>query len=68
MCRVAAIVSTNIEDIKDRIILMKDAMKNGGPDDDGFYINETLGVALGHRRLSIIDVSENGHQPMSYLQ
>jgi len=68
MCRVAAIVSTNIEDIKDRIILMTDAMKNGGPDDDGFYINETLGVALGHRRLSIIDVSENGHQPMSYLQ
>ncbi|MCP4681811.1 MAG: asparagine synthase (glutamine-hydrolyzing) [Desulfobacterales bacterium] len=43
-----------------------------GPDDEGIYINEqsegkngTLSVGLGHKRLSIIDLSQAGHQPMS---
>lgn len=34
-----------------------------GPDDDGLWFGETVG--LGHRRLSILDVSSGGHQPMS---
>lgn len=33
-----------------------------GPDDEGFYFTQALG--LGHRRLSILDLSERGHQPM----
>jgi asparagine synthase (glutamine-hydrolysing) len=33
-----------------------------GPDDEGFYFQHTLG--LGHRRLSILDLSERGRQPM----
>src|SRR6266508_350402 len=33
-----------------------------GPDDEGFYFKHALG--LGHRRLSILDLSERGHQPM----
>lgn len=33
-----------------------------GPDDEGFYLKHALG--LGHRRLSILDLSERGHQPM----
>ncbi|MBK8563715.1 MAG: hypothetical protein IPN76_10330 [Saprospiraceae bacterium] len=37
-----------------------------GPDDAGFIQGETFG--LGFRRLSIIDLSENGHQPMSINQ
>jgi len=41
---------------------MMDKIKHRGPDAEGKYIDE--GVALGHRRLSIIDVSENGKQPM----
>jgi len=36
-----------------------------GPDDDGIYINRTLNIGLGHRRLSILDASSFGHQPMS---
>lgn len=41
---------------------MTDAMHRGGPDDSGVYINGSL--ALGHRRLSLIDLSSDGHQPM----
>ncbi|TAM97758.1 MAG: asparagine synthase (glutamine-hydrolyzing) [Chitinophagaceae bacterium] len=41
---------------------MASAIAYRGPDDAGFYHDEDL--ALGHRRLSILDLSENGHQPM----
>jgi len=43
---------------------MRDTMTYGGPDDAGNYIDAENGVALGHRRLSIIDLSPSGHQPM----
>ena len=48
----------------DRVVVerMRDVMVTRGPDDAGLYIAE--GVALGHRRLSIIDLSPAGHQPM----
>lgn len=42
---------------------MRDTMTYGGPDDAGFYVSRKKDVALGHRRLSIIDLSEGGHQP-----
>ncbi len=42
------------------------AMKHRGPDNEGTYINKNSPrVGLGHRRLSIIDLSSVGHQPMS---
>lgn len=41
-------------------------MKHGGPDDEGIYSDESQHLVLGHRRLSLIDLSANGHQPMSY--
>jgi asparagine synthase (glutamine-hydrolysing) len=43
---------------------MTDALRHRGPDDQGYWINEGQGIALGHRRLSIIDLSPAGHQPM----
>jgi asparagine synthase (glutamine-hydrolysing) len=43
---------------------MSAVLANRGPDDHGVWSDETSGVALGHRRLSIIDLSEHGHQPM----
>jgi asparagine synthase (glutamine-hydrolysing) len=52
---------------KEIIVAMNEAVKHRGPDDSGIYLDETRGVALGHRRLSIIDLSPAGHQPMSYM-
>jgi len=43
---------------------MNAALAHRGPDDDGVFEEE--GIALGHRRLSIIDLSSDGHQPMNY--
>jgi len=43
---------------------MNAAIKHRGPDDEGTYVDEK--VSLGHVRLSIIDLSEKGHQPMKY--
>lgn len=42
---------------------MTDILQHRGPDDDGFYFDGSVG--LGHRRLSIIDLSPKGHQPMT---
>ena len=43
---------------------MRDAMQHGGPDDAGFYEDSDQPLSLGHRRLSLIDLSSNGRQPM----
>lgn len=48
----------------DLIKNMNEIQKHRGPDDSGFFASEH--VALGHRRLSILDLSEAGHQPMQY--
>jgi asparagine synthase (glutamine-hydrolysing) len=40
-------------------------MKNGGPDDEGIFSDEQRHLVLGHRRLSLIDLSPAGHQPMA---
>jgi asparagine synthase (glutamine-hydrolysing) len=42
---------------------MTDSIKHRGPDSEGFYLDSFVG--LGHRRLSIIDLSRAGHQPMT---
>ena len=43
---------------------MADTLQNRGPDDRGTWTDAEAGIALGHRRLSIIDLSAEGHQPM----
>lgn len=47
---------------------MTDAISHRGPDDAGVYVSKNGKVGLGHRRLSILDLSSAGHQPMSYLK
>jgi asparagine synthase (glutamine-hydrolysing) len=44
---------------------MTDAIARRGPDDSGAWLDDEAGIALGHRRLSIIDLSPAGHQPMA---
>lgn len=43
---------------------MAERIAHRGPDDAGVWVDETAGVALAHRRLSIVDLSPAGHQPM----
>ena len=43
---------------------MADAINHRGPDDGDVWIDPEQGVALAHRRLSILDLSPTGHQPM----
>jgi len=44
---------------------MTDTLSHRGPDGDGHWVDEAAGLALGHRRLAIIDLSETGVQPMT---
>jgi asparagine synthase (glutamine-hydrolysing) len=67
MCRIAGIVSSKpgIDEIRKKVAIMCDALKHGGPDDEGIFSADEANLVLGHRRLSIIDLSKNGHQPMA---
>jgi asparagine synthase (glutamine-hydrolysing) len=47
------------------VVRMRDAMVHRGPDDAGSWTDERQRCALGHRRLSIVDLSAAGHQPMA---
>ncbi|KHJ36995.1 asparagine synthetase [glutamine-hydrolyzing] 1 [Pedobacter glucosidilyticus] len=66
MCRIAGIINKNFpnQELKEKIEFMTHSQKHGGPDDAGIFIDENHGLALGHRRLSILELSSLGHQPM----
>lgn len=53
--------NTNREEI---LALMCSALTHRGPDSEGIWVDHHDGIALGHRRLSILDLSPAGHQPM----
>jgi asparagine synthase (glutamine-hydrolysing) len=65
MCGICGLVTTDASERIDpaTIIGMRDVLRHRGPDDAGVYTGG--GIGLGHRRLSIIDLSAAGHQPMS---
>lgn len=63
MCGIIGYVGKR-PDIK-KFEIARDTMIQRGPDDAGLYFDEKNGVILGHRRLSIIDLSSAGHQPMT---
>ena len=67
MCRIFGFVSNNItrESSENWIQRMDSRLSHGGPDDSGYIIHEEPHYVLGHRRLSIMDPSPLGHQPMS---
>jgi asparagine synthase (glutamine-hydrolysing) len=64
MCRITGIYHPSKNNLKAQVTAMRDAMQHGGPDDEGIYVHESLPLAFGHRRLSLIDLSPAGHQPM----
>jgi len=61
MCGITGIINNSDNRVEELIHNMTDAIWYRGPDDSGYLIDDN--VALGHRRLSIIDL-DNGHQPM----
>ena len=64
MCGINGIYGLSDEQLaKQKIHAMNNCMKHRGPDDEGMLVKPP--IALGHRRLSIIDLSSAGHQPMS---
>lgn len=63
MCGIAGFCGHTTDNLK-QIRKMCDRMVYRGPDADGYFTDENLGITLGHRRLSILDLSENGAQPM----
>jgi asparagine synthase (glutamine-hydrolysing) len=67
MCRIAGMISSSRppEAMCEKVAVMCQALKHGGPDDEGFFVSERPGLVFGHRRLAIIDLTENGHQPMA---
>lgn len=67
MCRIAGIITNRLqpEEITGKVKIMCHALQHGGPDDEGIFLNNEKKLAFGHRRLSIIDLSKNGHQPMA---
>ncbi|HUZ59158.1 MAG TPA: asparagine synthase (glutamine-hydrolyzing) [Hanamia sp.] len=68
MCGIAGIISVNENEIfQQRLKSMTDIIAYRGPDGEGQWISENGKVGLGHRRLSIIDLSLNARQPMHYL-
>jgi len=63
MCGIVGIFNINQQPVSTQEIkLMADALSHRGPDGEGIFIEENIG--LGHRRLAILDVSPRGTQPM----
>src|SRR3972149_8499676 len=64
MCGISGICSFEESKIDESVIKnMTDELRHRGPDDQGYYFDSRNRVILGHRRLSIIDLS-TGHQPI----
>jgi asparagine synthase (glutamine-hydrolysing) len=67
MCGLAGIISADTSFVSaERLKQMTHALAHRGPDGEGQWVNPSGHVGLGHRRLSVIDLSEAGYQPMNY--
>lgn len=66
MCGIAGIIDPGrrVVDLEHALNGMTDVLVHRGPDDAGRWLSADHRVALGHRRLSILDLSPTGHQPM----
>ena len=69
MCGIAGYIDmySNLGNAEHRTLLqrMTSAIEHRGPDEEGIWVSEENNIALGHRRLSILDLSPSGSQPMS---
>ena len=68
MCGIAGflnIMPSSASQLTDIASKMGRQLIHRGPDDDGVWVDPEVGIALAHRRLSILDLSDSGHQPMA---
>ena len=68
MCGIAGFIDFNKKSDLSILKNMTDVLYHRGPDDSGysFYNIDKCNIGLGHRRLSILDLSSHGHQPMKF--
>jgi asparagine synthase (glutamine-hydrolysing) len=68
MCGIAGFLDTGCRSgnrsLQDIVLGMTNRLRHRGPDDVGTWTDAEMGIALGHRRLSILDLSPEGRQPM----
>lgn len=65
MCGIVGTASQKFKIDSKLLSIMRDTMRHRGPDDAGLWFDSKGCVGLAHRRLSIIDLSQSGHQPMT---
>ena len=71
MCGIAGLLeeggaaSSSPDELAGAAARMADALRHRGPDSGGVWVDAEAGIALGHRRLAIVDLSPDGHQPMA---
>ncbi|MBA3664202.1 MAG: asparagine synthase (glutamine-hydrolyzing) [Bacteroidetes bacterium] len=69
MCGIAGYLSFNTNPVQEPLLKrMTDVIAHRGPDGEGHWTNKSRKIGFGHRRLSIIDLSENGKQPLHYSE
>jgi len=67
MCRITGFWDQNFRggyNLESTLQAMRDSLAHGGPDDAGNYVEKKSALGLANRRLSILDLSQAGHQPM----
>src|SRR5947208_15174355 len=68
MCGISGFLDTSRrcgeQELRSTVLRMVSRLHHRGPDDVGAWADAGSGIALGHRRLSIVDLSPEGHQPM----
>ena len=66
MCGIAGYFDINLDqrDLIQRTNVMSKELDHRGPDSHGEWSDQNLSISIGHRRLSILDLTETGHQPM----
>jgi len=64
MCGIAGVLNSRAADAARLVSEMIETMRYRGPDDSGTWAEAAAGLGLGHARLSILDLSPEGHQPM----
>src|SRR6266850_1172291 len=65
MCGIVGIASRSPVSDRDLLLTQRDLMTHRGPDEADVWWSDDGTIGLGHRRLSVIDLSPGGHQPMS---